>query len=471
MRNYNKYKKTFKRKKFNPYIIFLFIIVCIISMSVGYAEFREVLTIRGTANAKYKVFQITYELNGGTNPENTIYQFTIIDEDPLPVPTKSGYTFEGWYISPNFLGTAVTTTESFESDVTLYAKWKKQIVYGEEFHYDGEYVFDGTNYLDTNIYLYTEENIHRNFITSFNIVNVASTNIKDSTLVNSMDESQNTFPGHNVKINDKKALMINTNSRYNTTGDVIIPNTVTNVRILRLSDKLYYSFDNEDFILLNDYVGFRDFFEIPVTFGSSIDENGDHYRFFTGTLSDMRVAFLDDDLTIDDFNTPRVWTTVYEHQGQYAFNGTSDYINTGLQFFTEENINQDFEISFNIDSIGEGYVNQAVLVNMKLESGAYPGFVYRLYQSGKTIKLEGKGGTGSAASHSQSSVHSVKISRIDSIIYLTINDGTQIRTFDYSKFKNYFDVPLTIGAALDGSGVPFRYFVGTLSDIVIKVRE
>ena len=41
----------------------------------------------------------------------------------LPTPTRSGYTFDGWYTSPTG-GTQVTSSSSVASDDTLYAHWK-----------------------------------------------------------------------------------------------------------------------------------------------------------------------------------------------------------------------------------------------------------------------------------------------------------------------------------------------------------
>ena len=42
-------------------------------------------------------YSITYELNGGTNAANNPSTYTIESEYTLSAPTKTGYTFEGWY--------------------------------------------------------------------------------------------------------------------------------------------------------------------------------------------------------------------------------------------------------------------------------------------------------------------------------------------------------------------------------------
>ena len=39
----------------------------------------------------------------------------------LPTPTRSGYTFLGWYLSD---GTKVDNTTLYEKDTTIYARWQ-----------------------------------------------------------------------------------------------------------------------------------------------------------------------------------------------------------------------------------------------------------------------------------------------------------------------------------------------------------
>ena len=40
----------------------------------------------------------------------------------LPVPTRSGYTFNGWFLSASG-GTQVTTSTVFSANATIYALW------------------------------------------------------------------------------------------------------------------------------------------------------------------------------------------------------------------------------------------------------------------------------------------------------------------------------------------------------------
>ena len=70
------------------------------------------------------VYQLIFNANGGsvTETERTAYSGASIGE--LPVPTRTGYTFAGWYTALSG-GTQVTAQSTFisSSSVTIYALW------------------------------------------------------------------------------------------------------------------------------------------------------------------------------------------------------------------------------------------------------------------------------------------------------------------------------------------------------------
>ena len=81
-------------------------------------------------NAKYNKinYVINYYSNGGTINENSDYSESFyIDTyvSNFPTPTKSGYTFSGWYDNPSFNGNKITSISgSIAKNVTLYAKYQ-----------------------------------------------------------------------------------------------------------------------------------------------------------------------------------------------------------------------------------------------------------------------------------------------------------------------------------------------------------
>ncbi|MBQ2680087.1 MAG: InlB B-repeat-containing protein [Firmicutes bacterium] len=73
------------------------------------------------------VFTITFDAKGGkANPESAeTNKYGMLDE--LPIPTRSGYTFEGWYDED---GEEVTTETVFTENATIYAQWIKNSISG-----------------------------------------------------------------------------------------------------------------------------------------------------------------------------------------------------------------------------------------------------------------------------------------------------------------------------------------------------
>ena len=70
-------------------------------------------------------FDILYELNGGDNLENAPVVFSKESETiTLPIPTRAGYTFDGWYLKSDFSGSKETEIKTgSEGNRKYYAKW------------------------------------------------------------------------------------------------------------------------------------------------------------------------------------------------------------------------------------------------------------------------------------------------------------------------------------------------------------
>ncbi len=70
-------------------------------------------------------YTITYNTNGGTNPDNAISEFDVTTATfNLPTPTKDGYTFTGWFDNEALTGDAVTQiTKGTTGDKEFWAKW------------------------------------------------------------------------------------------------------------------------------------------------------------------------------------------------------------------------------------------------------------------------------------------------------------------------------------------------------------
>ena len=80
----------------------------------------------GTLYANFGIltYDITYNLDGGTNHVDNLTNYTI--ETPtitLKEPTKTGYTFNGWYSEAGFTNNVTEIATGSTDNKTFYAKW------------------------------------------------------------------------------------------------------------------------------------------------------------------------------------------------------------------------------------------------------------------------------------------------------------------------------------------------------------
>ncbi len=69
-------------------------------------------------------YKITYKLNGGKNNSKNPSGYTVVtDTFTLEKPTKTGYTFGGWYSDSRFKNKVTTISRGSMGSKTLYAKW------------------------------------------------------------------------------------------------------------------------------------------------------------------------------------------------------------------------------------------------------------------------------------------------------------------------------------------------------------
>jgi len=104
----------------------------------------------------------------------------------------------------------------------------------------------------------------------------------------------------------------------------------------------------------------------------------------------------------------------------------------------------------------------------------YPGFVYRayVYNEDKRHELHANAnGNFYDQKYVISTTKKVTIVRINGILYYSINDGSLVQIQDFTNFDSYFDIPVTFGASIDSNNNPNRFFVGKLTDVVIKLEK
>ncbi|MCM1259778.1 MAG: InlB B-repeat-containing protein [Prevotella sp.] len=76
-----------------------------------------------------KLYQIRYQLDGGTFSEEVPNEYSSLEKVILPIPQKQRAIFKGWYFDINDLQSAVETIDKGNmEDITLYAKWEKTYI-------------------------------------------------------------------------------------------------------------------------------------------------------------------------------------------------------------------------------------------------------------------------------------------------------------------------------------------------------
>lgn len=433
----------------------------------------------------YKKYNITYILDDGIQADDQVTSISINESTPVLEPYKEGFMFLGWYDNSDFEGEPIYMLSNITHDITLYALW-------DEYDYFVKIAtFDGTvdNVKETDMLLYSEENVNRNFQLKFKIEDydpsyeIASniTATTGPTLFSSMAEVGPVYPGFafrlastgnpaeskfNLKINDSH--VDNYSGYYNLGNDI-------NVEIIRENGKMYTKINSNDYTMVLDYGGNIDTSDIPLIIGGHINEKGEYDRCFRGTITDISVEFyegtlLNKILTYKETKTSKS----YSLDGTIRFDGTN-YIDTGINLFSPENINKNFDISLTVDQIGAN-TSQATLINLKDESqtNVWPGAAYR-YKSNKSIELTARWpGEANVSIEDKTAVpKTVRISRKNGVIYYSINNGAEKKLISVppSSLTKLVNSSLTFGSSLDAAGNPFRYFNGVVSDINVILHD
>ena len=430
----------------------------------------------------YKKHLITYVLDGGTQALNQVTTIASNESVTLLDPTREEYNFGGWYNNSSFEGNPITVLSNVTSDITLYAQWT------EYDYFIRRAEFDGTvgKVIDTGIALYSAENVNKNFRIKFTIdsfdssyPNVTINKNQAPTILSSMLETGSPYPGfvyrllnsngtkYNIKINDSHVTSFD--SYYPLVSGI-------DVEIVRENGIMYTKVNDTVYTKVLTYKDNIDTFDIPLTIGGNINADGDYDRTFKGVLSNVSVEFYEGSI-VNNTNytyTETRTSTSYNLDGTIEFDGTN-YIDTGINLFSAENINKDFEISLTINQVG-GNVAQATLMNLKDEgqNNVWPGVAYRT-RSGGGFEFSARwpGQSNVSLNETATPPKTIALARRNGIIYYSINgseEATLIAT-PASSLNTAFGSNLTFGASLNGSGSPFRYFTGVVSNISVELFD
>ena len=172
--------------------------------------------------------------------------------------------------------------------------------------------------------------------------------------------------------------------------------------------------------------------------------------------------------------------TVYRHDEEFVFTG-ENYIDTGVYLYNTENWKKDYEIGFTIESyVPSEQVSQAVFLNTKYEydsgngNALVPGLVVRRNTTKSEIEVTQTINNNVKASKNityTSLPITIKILRINGIVYYSVDNNELIMLQDMNNFNNQFEVSTWFGAAADINIEPMRLLKGTLSNMYIKLGK
>lgn len=147
-------------------------------------------------------------------------------------------------------------------------------------------------YINTNVKLYDAENYKKDFDLEFSISDYIPNNQTDEqvTLMNSFREISGA-KGYGVLLRRSKTnlSLIMRNGNGNDKEVTFPASSVSKLRIVRKNGKICYSTNDQNLIYAIDSTNIKAPFSVPVTFGASLDANGNPFRHITGTLSNMSI--------------------------------------------------------------------------------------------------------------------------------------------------------------------------------------
>ena len=148
------------------------------------------------------------------------------------------------------------------------------------------------NYINTNINLFSSENYQKDFDVSFNIDNYNSDEqeVAQVTLMNAFKERTGKGYGMLLRKNKNNLELIIRDGNELEKTVTLSANSIQSLRIIRKNKKIYYSINNETLKFAISVENFGEPFDVPLTFGASIDQNGQPFRFIKGTLSNINVV-------------------------------------------------------------------------------------------------------------------------------------------------------------------------------------
>lgn len=174
------------------------------------------------------------------------------------------------------------------------------------------------------------------------------------------------------------------------------------------------------------------------------------------------------------------WNKVYfRNDGPVVFDG-DDIIYTDVFLYNAENANKDFIVTFKVDDyMGYNPTNnkdkRATIFQDMNEHDPYLGVQFFHDDNSYYVNVNSSANNADRVKDPNTGYKTgqkVILKRENGIVSYSYDDGlTFTSTVNFSNFTAYFDYPATFGAGLDANKNPWRYLIGTLSDMSVEIIE
>lgn len=167
------------------------------------------------------------------------------------------------------------------------------------------------------------------------------------------------------------------------------------------------------------------------------------------------------------------WNKIYfANDGPVTCTG-SNYIDSGITMFNQQNADKDFIVTFTVEQ-NNGYTNDRGNIFSDMKEGAepYPGVTF--FTTGNTSYTMNVNRQGSKQKKNNTGYvtgQSVVIKKLQGKVYYSYNGGNDVRINDFTTYTNYFDNHALFCAGADASGNPYRYFKGVVSGMSVEIID
>ena len=319
------------KKNANSFLLVVLIATALTMIATSLGKYTETVSTAITLNITKPTYTVRFHPNNGGPDNYTTQSFTYGTSQALDANTftNGSQSMLGWTTNSDGTGDSyddeevITTglTQTNEAIIDLYAKWGNAeywvtYVYGDE-SFTGP---TGAKYINSDLALFSEANIDRDFEVSLSVSNFEHVSSQDRDLIISHQcEHGEPYQGFSFGYRDG-AIRVQLKSSRTTQNTYSWGKTSGNITFKKegagANRKMYV--DGVEQISMSDFAGT---FESPsLIFGANVGDDGNSRRYLHADLSDMTIKLKYTYVEIQQLftNLPNPTHTGYSFGGWYT---------------------------------------------------------------------------------------------------------------------------------------------------------